>query len=216
MTVDDWRAAEDEVMRLEAERLGGPPAPEEVAAYVQSQLSDAEAVRIRALLVYYPGLTDLLLTRGPSVRAKRNMARTVLPYAAMLIVGFLTGLLVRSGSSDAPRVFDVPHELHPIGAYRGSSSQRPYPLPGTEQNYLLVLLVGREASDRHFRIDLVNSQAASPSVIWRSATLERVESRPFTISLPRELLAPGTYELRLYGVDGEPHHVATYSVRVMQ
>lgn len=62
---DDWHAAAEELMARERERLGGPPTPEEVVAYSRGELSDEQAERVRALLVHYPQLTDVLTEPPP-------------------------------------------------------------------------------------------------------------------------------------------------------
>ena len=62
---NDWHAATDELRARERERLGDPPTPEEVVALSRGELSDAEAARVRALLVVYPDLTDVLTGREP-------------------------------------------------------------------------------------------------------------------------------------------------------
>lgn len=63
----EMHAAAEAVMAAERERLGGPPTPEEVGAFLQGELPAQEAERIRALLAYYPELTDLLLDPTPPV-----------------------------------------------------------------------------------------------------------------------------------------------------
>jgi hypothetical protein len=62
---DDWDAAAEELMARERERLGEPPTPEEVVAYSRGELSDEQAERVRALLVAYPQLTDVLTEPPP-------------------------------------------------------------------------------------------------------------------------------------------------------
>jgi hypothetical protein len=241
MKNDDWAAAEDEFMSEERERLGGPPTPEEIAALMRGELSASEAARVRALCVYYPALTDVLLEKAPveetvvvpreevartweSLRLrlddaphfsrKRRIVRTALPLAAMLAVGFFAGFITKSLKNDAPRAFDVPHELHPVAVRRGAAEARPHLLPASENDYLLVLMLGRETNYREYRVDLVDRETTPPRVIWRSSGVARVDDRPFTIAVPRTFVDPGVYELELYGLDGESHHLASYVVRV--
>lgn len=242
MTNEDWAAAEDDYMREERERLGGPPAPEEVAALLRGELSDSEAVRIRALCVYYPELTDVLLEATPpeeplgmsreevadawkSVRSRldhveprpatRGVVRTLLPLAAVLTVGFFAGFVARSMRSDAPRTFDAVHELHPIAVRRGGAELHPHPLPANEKNYLLVLMLGRETNVHRYRVEIADSRMTPARVIWRSAPIVRAGDRPLSIAVPRGFLDPGVYQLDLYGVDGVRQHLATYAVRVV-
>jgi hypothetical protein len=234
MTNDDWAAAEAEYMREERERLGGPPTPEQISALLRGELSETEAARVRALAVYYPALTDVLLAKEPSDdgvplsrdelegrweslqrRLPKPGVRHWLPLVAMLMVGFVAGLIVPSFRRDLPRTFGVSHELHPLDVRRGTAEGRPHLLRGDEREYLLVLMLGRDTGHRHYRIDII-APGSSSKVIWRSPAMARVESRPFTIAVPRTFLDPGTYRVELYGLDGEPNHLASYLVRVTE
>jgi hypothetical protein len=62
----DWEAAAEMFMSAERKRLGGPPTPDEVVAYLRGELPPREAARVRSLLVYYPELTDLLSDSEPA------------------------------------------------------------------------------------------------------------------------------------------------------
>ena len=244
MTNDDWYSAEAEYMRQERERLGGPPSPEEVAALLRDELAEAEAARVQALLVYYPGLSDLLGQNVPSEEPalltreevaagwkslqsrlpatmgrppKRSFPRRMLPLAAMLAVGFFSGFYLRTASTGKvpqPQAFSLPHELHPIGARRGAGEERPHRLAANERNYLLVLLLGHETQYPHYRIELIDSDMTPPKVIWRSSPLQQLANRPFTIAVPRAFLETGLYRVELYGEDGQSHHLASYLVSV--
>lgn len=230
---DDWNAAEDEIMRSERERLGGPPAPEEVVAFLRGDLSPSDAERVRALLVYYPGLTDLLADATPPAESatmspeelrrrwesmqrparRPDFARRALPLAATLLVGFVAGSLVQPFRREVPQTFDLSHELHPLSERRGPAEQSAHPLPADENEYLLVLMLGQETNYREYRVDLLDS-SVPPRLLWRSSGLRRVDSRPFAISVPRRFLDRGVYRLELFGLAREPQHLATYAVRV--
>ena len=73
ITKNDWDDALDAWVAEECERLGGPPTPEEVVAYLSGDLPDAEVTRIRALMVYYPdsaaSVDTPLMPSSPGSRA---------------------------------------------------------------------------------------------------------------------------------------------------
>lgn len=232
---NDWDAAEDEYMQKERERLGGPPTPQEVVAFLRGEMPPADAARVRALLVHYPGLTDLLTDAVPAdepavvsrkelmhrweslqpTRPRFRVVRRLLPLAAMLVVGFLAGSLVQPFRRDVPRTFDMPHELHPLGERRSPAQQHAHPLSADEQNYLLVLMLAQETNDREYRVDLVDAGVTPPRLLWRASGVHRVANRPFAISIPRRFLDRGFYRLELYGIDGAPRHLASYAIRVV-
>ncbi|HEX2123570.1 MAG TPA: hypothetical protein VHL59_18215 [Thermoanaerobaculia bacterium] len=240
MTNDDWAAAEAEYMREERERLGGPPAPEEVVALLRGELSQEDAARVRALAVYYPALTDVLLGNAPAEDAApsspaevaerwqslqrrmeepkprtRGTAARWLPLVAMLIAGFFMGWIAHTFRRDEPRVFLARHELHPGDVRRGTAAeQRAHLLPADEDHYLLVLMLGRETDYGRYRIDIISTGKNPSEVVWRSPAVSRRENHPFTITIPRKFLDPGAYRLELHGLDGESHHLASYAVRV--
>ncbi|HEX8153631.1 MAG TPA: hypothetical protein VF698_10915 [Thermoanaerobaculia bacterium] len=56
MDKSDWKAVSEEIRALERERLGPPPREDEVLAYLRGELPEAEAERVRDLLVCYPEL----------------------------------------------------------------------------------------------------------------------------------------------------------------
>lgn len=122
-------AAVEELLARERERLGGPPTPEEVAAYARGELSDADAARVRALLVVYPESAELLTQRvaddadailsddelerdwasirrristgrGPAVAIRKPLVISRLTgIAALVSIAALAGLLAQSRST---------------------------------------------------------------------------------------------------------------------
>ncbi|HXO22486.1 MAG TPA: hypothetical protein VOA87_21405 [Thermoanaerobaculia bacterium] len=56
----EWTAAYDELSAAGRRELGEPPSEEELLAYERGELSEAEAARVRKLLVYYPELVRAL------------------------------------------------------------------------------------------------------------------------------------------------------------
>ena len=128
-TKDDWDAALDVWAREERERLGGPPEPEEVVAFLRGELPPEEAARIRALLVYYPELNTLLDDAVPP--EERSDRRPLIKIAAALLIGLVGGTLFGRATRETatPRVYPT-HRLE----YRQPRGQPAVPpsleLPG--------------------------------------------------------------------------------------
>jgi hypothetical protein len=226
-TKADWDAAAAELMAAERERLGGPPSPEEVAAFVSGELSEAEAERIRALLAYYPELTSILtepapppargvltpeelahdraalLARMPVPLAPRRRTPTWLAVAASALFLIAVGLGVQvqrlSSALHEPRVMSR-HVLKPSPLERGPGRKVITELPAGESYRLAPDLDGFPGYER-FRIDFMG----------RRFDVRRGEE----ISVLR--LEPGDYQFDLYGIDREgPQFLATYVIRVSE
>lgn len=56
----DWEAAYRDLIVEGRKRVGEPPTEDELVAYSRNELSEAEATRVRELLVYYPELASAL------------------------------------------------------------------------------------------------------------------------------------------------------------
>jgi hypothetical protein len=215
-TNNDWLAAAEAAIVEERERLGGPPSPEEVVAYLAGELPRAEAARIRALLVYYPELTPLLDERVV-VRQRHNVW---LPVAAMLVAAIAGVLALREqhdvarlrDTMSAPYVHGSRHELLAT-SLRGVRSVSPaYELPPDEDRYLLVPTLAYAPAYPDYRLDLVDLRRGR--VVW-SAHGVQPAGRAFTISVPRQFLHAGMYELGVYGLaDGRTDLLASFRLHV--
>lgn len=193
MTKDDWDAALDAWAHEERERLGGPPEPEEVVAFLRGELPPAEAARIRALLVYYPELNTLLDDVAPP--GERSNRPPLIKFAAALLIGLIGGTLLGRATRETatPRVYPT-HRLE----YRQPRGQPvvplTYELPADEQESLLQLDTGGGA----YRIEIVD--LTRMKVLWR---VNGTGNDSITIAVPRKFLPAGTYRVDLYGLESD-------------
>lgn len=210
-TKTDWSAALASWVAAERERLGGPPTPDEVAAYVSGDLAPEDAARVRALLVYYPELTPLLNERP------RRSFRRFLPVAAMLAFVSVTALAVEWRSENArlrrellePYVHEARHELV-VSRARGPGGARPYELPRGERRYLLAPTLSDDAFHADYRLDLVEGSR----VVWSVAGVEPM-GNAFEISIPRGRLHAASYRIDVYGLtNGEARLLESFPFRV--
>lgn len=215
ITKNDWDAAAEEFMLAERERLGGPPTPEEVIAYSRGELSEADATRVRALLVYYPDLADILDEPAPPVRAKFSVARA-LPIAAAVLFAIFAGIsqwqvqrLTRE--RDAPRVLGERHALMPLQQRRGASEGTPYLLPARQKSSQLELLVNDTRTYPAYRVSIVDARGKEQ---W-SAPIERTQDNTFELSVFHAFLGEGTYRIRVYGVQNDSEELLqSYAIRI--
>jgi len=187
ITSHDWDAALDAWIIEERERLGGPPSPEEVDAFLTGELNDQEAARVRALLVYYPELTSLLDDVVPPARRSRVRAWAI---AAALGAALTIPLAIEIRERNEPTV--VLENMQP----RGRPSTPVHELPTGKEPYSLELSITEERFEQ-YRVEVVDT--ARSKVVWRQAGL-RV---PLRISVPRRALHAGTYRIDVFGSDEE-------------
>jgi hypothetical protein len=219
ITNDDWNAALDSWVAAERERLGGLPSIDEVVACVRDELPDGEAERVRALLVYYPELTQLLEESMPV--EERGEARwhwrRPMSVAAGVVIALLSGAVVESRWEIAklhrdPYVHESRHELRPA-RLRGGALPPPYELPAGEERYLLApMLIAQAEEYRDYRIELVD--VAAERVIWTTSGVQPVNG-VFELSIPRRFLRETSYQLNVYGLaGGEAHALESFRFRV--
>ena len=201
ITKDDWNNALDVWVDEERRRLGGPPSPVEVVAYLSGTLSGADAARVRALLVYYPELTPLLneriekplTTRQPSLQA----------IAAALSIAALTTLLVREQRRNAePVIHSSRHELVALHARGPAISLE---LPAGQEHYLISIVAPVSLTDAAYEIEIVRGS----DVLW-TATGARPIDDTFDVSIPGRFLTPGTYTLNVYALRGERKRIVEH------
>jgi hypothetical protein len=187
ITKDDWNAALDAWVAGERERLGGPPRPEEIAAYVRGELPRAEASRVQSLLVYYPELTPFL-TKKPR---RRPAVLRYLPIAAVVALAFF--MIPRR---DAPFAIESKHELHAI-ELRGRGVAPPYELPLNEDRLVLAAFLSESPRDPAYRIEIIRNDER----IWTSHDVQPTREGALEVAIPRGFLHAGLYRLDIYGVD---------------
>lgn len=183
------------------ERLGGPPTPEEVVAFLRGELNEKEAARVQALLVYYPELTPLLRERKRVVPRKRRIWTRALPVAAAAVIALQTILLVQSrmqlAGARRPHVHEARHELESAPLIRGFGGTPVPELPAGESEYLIALTLTGRPNTRNYRLDLLDLSAPRKRVVW-SASSVRPNERTFNLTIPGTYLRPGSYTIDVY------------------
>lgn len=237
----EWRAAAEEVIARERERLGEPPTPEEVAAYSRGNLTEEEATRVRALLVVHPEAAALLTRNveaspedvlavgemqhdwvalrrriADDIGPRRSFIIRIMPVAAVLAVATLGVLWVQARSAlqaerHRPQVLTARYELFPIDDPRGGKAPAPHPLSRQDGAYLLTLLL-YEDNAREYTLEIVDERAGRARTIWQRRVTAGSD-RTVELFVPGKFFEPGaTYRLKLYRRGAEP--VATYLLRV--
>jgi anti-sigma factor RsiW len=209
ITKTDWDDALDAWVDAERERLGGPPTPEEVVAYLSGELPPAEAARVRSLLVYYPELTPLLTERIEKPRASRRpRALRLYAVAATLVVALLsTDALLQRHRNAQPAAVTSHHVFSPTFT-RGAAGGPVYALPAGEARYLLTIVPVETPGEGEHEIELTRESR----VLWRARGVHAVDDA-FVIDVPGRFLEPGTYTLRVRSGD---RLVARYTFRVTE
>lgn len=203
ITKHDWDTALDRWIDRERERLGGPPSPEEVVAFTRGELPQHESARVRALLVYYPELTPLLDDAiPPRVSGFAWRDARLGAIAAAFIIAVLSILLVVQMKHDRePFAYTSRHTVD-LRNSRGGMDWHIYTLLSNEDQYLLDVLLPEDLPYRAYRVDITDVQQSQ--VVWSVANLRA----PFSISIPRTFLRPGTYRMDVYGItNAKPEHV---------
>jgi hypothetical protein len=192
ITKDDWNDALDAWIVEERERLGGPPTPEEVVAYLSGQLPPAAAARVRALLVYYPELTPLLTERIEKPRELRQPFFALRLYAAAATLALVTvgATAIREHQrSIAPVALSSHHEFtadHTRGA--GPS----FVLAGGQRRYLVTAVPTEAPIESAYELEI----ARNSRVLWTATNVRPIDNA-FVIDIPGEFLAPGEYTLSI-------------------
>jgi hypothetical protein len=204
MIKHEWDEALDAWVEQERERLGGPPTPEEVVAYTRGELSDADAERVRALLVYYPELTSLLIPDGPPVT--RKSFTHYLPLAAGVLIALVSIPQWRERSE--PQIIESRHELHSVRA-RGAAEPPLYDLPAGKERYLLTLVPFAASDFAKYRVEIVRDG----DVVWHTETSS--SDGTIALSISRELLEKDTLRIDVFGLDADgAHRLDSYRVRI--
>ncbi|HEX8407361.1 MAG TPA: hypothetical protein VF883_00730 [Thermoanaerobaculia bacterium] len=234
-TKSNWQAVHDQMTEEDRRRLGDPPTGEEVLAYMNGELSEAEETRVRALLVAYPELARTLTHPFPSEeegdafsedelskhfaqfqqRVQPQTAR-VMPFrglvAALAVAATLAlvfgGLLVQA-RRDLAYVPPEAQDLLPGGRRGGSGSLERVAAAG--QPLHLRISIGDQPEYPAYRLDVVNEEGKN---FYSSEALERRNDETFSIVIPRGLPA-GNYKIVLHSVDGpREQQLSEYAFRV--
>ncbi|HEX6099178.1 MAG TPA: hypothetical protein VF432_22890 [Thermoanaerobaculia bacterium] len=197
ITKNDWDDALNAWAEEERERLGGPPSPEEVMAYLDGELSGAAAERVRALLVYSPELTPLLDERVEKPQHKPLALRAYAVAATVVLA-----LLLVNRPDREPAVASSHHEFSPL-LTRGTGVTRE--LPAGEREYVITVVPSQPPDGEH-EIEI----ARGTKRLWSAGGVHPIDDT-FIVTIPGEFLDVGTYTLIVRGDDGV---VDRYAFRV--
>lgn len=190
ITKDDWNDALDAWIVEERERLGGPPSPEDVVAYLSGELPPSDAARVRALLVYYPELTPLLSERIEKPRARRRpfVLRTYAIAATLVIALLGMDAMQQRRRSAEPAV--PSHHTFEAPLSRGPESV--YELPAGQPRYVITAVPTEPAAEREYELEITRDRR----VLWRAKDVRPIENT-FVVDIPGTFLSPGMYALKI-------------------
>lgn len=141
-------------------------------------------------------------------------AASLLMFALFASLYVKTATTVRVLQNDLQRPHaDVERiELFDDSSRGGSTpgkAVRPRPSTG---RLVLTLTLAAAMSGEDFRVDIRDTVAVPPRLIW-SSPIQRDQDGNFVIEIPRTFVPSGTYRLNLYD-DDHPEPVATYTLRL--
>jgi anti-sigma factor RsiW len=207
ITKSNWTDALDAWVAEERERLGDPPTPEEIVAFLRGGLPPPEAARVQALLVYNPELTPLLAERSDRLRATRKRTSLRIYAGAVTLAAVLLGTdaMQQRRRSAEPSLPSSHHEFNALLA-RGPAPV--YELPAGQERYLITAVPSAPPAEPAYELQILRGSR----VLW-SARDVRPVADTFVIYVPGRFLAPGTYTLNVLA-DG--HLVDRYPFRVRE
>lgn len=233
----DWQAIHDQLTAEDRTRLGEPPTGDEILAYMNGELDEAEKTRVQELLVAYPELARTLahpfpgegegesfsdeeLSKHFAQFQKRVQPKGagVLPFrgvmAALAVAAMLAlvfgGLLVQARRELArPYVPPEAQDLLPDGRRGGGESLERVAAAG--QPFQVRISIADQPEFPAYRLDVVSS---ADQRVWSSESHARTDSETFSVVMRRGLPA-GRYAIVLVGVDASrEQHLDEYAFRV--
>jgi hypothetical protein len=223
----DWKDAYQDLL-AEGRKQVEPPAVEDVEKLYRKELTEEDAERVRAQLVYYPdmakAMTDEQLDADlaaidPLPFRKRPFGSPAVAIAASVVLVLALGGLYLKLRPDAPPRSVRIQVLDPDGQKGGSSgtsgapAQPPIQL-STSADYVLKPLFRPQRAYRDYRLELLALDTVPPRSVWSRDGVHREPDGSFPAQLATAEIAPGLYELVLYGVDdSESQRLATYTIR---
>jgi hypothetical protein len=228
ITKREWQTARRDVVSADRKRLVEPPTAEEMLAYTNGELDPAREQRVREALAAWPELARTLSAEFPAegnvpddivdaqwAKFQRGLTHAPsrprtsygwLAVAATIALAF-AGLYWRAERDvrrlQQPRVISGEYLLMPGGS-RGANDAATLIPAGKPA---LVRLAVMQPSPR-YRVELRDAR----KTLWQSASVESDDQGVIALVIPAESLAPGRYELVLYGARGE--ELTTYALRV--
>ncbi len=200
-------AARYRLLTTRPDRTGCPPADELVAA----ALGESGRRARRRLAAHVRACSDCaeelraVAAAAPLDAAPERILRRWLPLVAS---GALAALLLtwnlflwRGRLGPPEPAVNVPiFDLDPGGMTRGAeATERNFEVASDVELVTLILNLGEEPAHAGYALELADS---GDVLVWQGTGLERSPYDTFTVVLPRAMLAPGRYRLRLFGLDG--------------
>lgn len=236
ITKSELQAIHGQLVAERRRRLGPPPTNEELFAFMRGELSGDDEARVRELLIAYPELAramsepfpeegDLseielaahwksLQTRihgHPAERRVRFWQWTSAALAAAMMLAF-GGIVWQRQASLAPRV--ATSHLLMTDVQRGSGDAATLIPAGDDSYELVISMVDPERFDR-YRLELTTAAAAR--TLWNSEPMRRPGNDTFRVVVPGRFLAPGRYQVVVWGVSGaRQERIAAYPFRVAE
>jgi hypothetical protein len=221
-TRSDWEAAAEALIASERERLGAPLTVSEVDAYYRGELSEGDAARVRALLIYGDDEAPLTAAEVAEDRARlyariaeaerqrRERWWRIAPLAAaLLLAAWIVQLQLEVREARQPRIART-YVLRPLRTTRGPASNESVTLAANQEELRIAPKIEDVPPYRQYRVRLLDT-TSRPRVMW-SRTLH--EGEPLEITLPRDFLGDGTYRLDVEGFDDGWQLAGRYAFRV--
>src|SRR5258708_7706959 len=236
----EWQKAYRDLLESEQERVGPPPTGEQLEALQRGDLLEDEADRVREQLSYYPDLARAMAAPFPeegealtaeemeadlaafharlralptppvSFPERRRLTPVLAAAAAVIVIVAIAGIVLWLTTRGEART-KVTRVLYADG-HRGAGAQTPIQL-STAIDYVLKPVFRPTRSYREYRLDLVQADTTPPRIVWSRSGTHRESDGSYPVTLYTKDLAPGRYELALYGVDAaESERLASYTV----
>lgn len=218
----DGRLSEDEAARVRELLIYYPELTPFEMLNTSSILTDAEMAEDREQLrrrifgedAESPAKPDVSVFPAPPRQFPRIAVAAVIGFV-LIAIGVAATYLYRH--SDFPYRNATAVILRPDGQLavtRGAAHQTPHQL-STDTVYRLRPLFRPEHEYRRYDLELFDRSRGSPRSVWKRRNVERARDGSFPATLSTADLAPGRYELVLYGIGERSERLATYSIRLM-
>ena len=238
ITKSELQAVHGQMLTERRQRLGAPPTNEELFAYMRGELAPEDQARVRELLIAYPELARAMAepfpedgdlseaeldahwealqkrSHGNVVEMRfRRWQRASLALAAALAIAVVSVVLLSvrlRQQSLEPRVMSDAHMLFPDGQ-RGPEKEAATAITPAGDYQLTVSIINPPPAFTTFRLELTDGSRT----LWSSPALARPADDTFRIDMRRAFLAPGKYQVVVYGVnDARQERLASYSLRI--
>lgn len=184
------------------------PAVEDETPVLTDTEREADVANMRKRLGFPPAEVVEMWPRGGS------RSRFLAVAAVIAIAVTIGGVVVMQRWQREPRLL-TRKVLIADGArsVRGSSSA-PAVILAPATDYLLKPLHRPERVHREYRLELLDLGTSPPRAVWKRDGITREADGSFPAELSTDDLAPGDYQLVLYGIDESADRLATYRLRI--